>query len=126
MIDWKKLAVEIIGTIIGTLIMAFAISLFLLPNELSTGGFSGIATGLNHIFNFPVGVTILCLNIPLFLIARSKLGREFFFKSMIGTVSLSGFIEIFDKYTAVTQDKMLASIYGRNFSRNWDSHYSKV
>ena len=40
----KKNIIEIIETIIGALIMAIATSLFLLPNKLSSGGFSGIAT----------------------------------------------------------------------------------
>lgn len=35
---------EIIGTIIGAGIMAFGVSSFLLPNQLSSGGVSGIAT----------------------------------------------------------------------------------
>ena len=47
---------EIIGTILGSGIMAIGVSLFLLPNQLSTGGFSGIATIAYYIFNIPLGV----------------------------------------------------------------------
>ena len=39
------------GTVIGAMIMAFGTSLFLLPNQLSTGGFSGIATITYYLFN---------------------------------------------------------------------------
>ena len=54
----------------------------------------------------------MALNIPLFILAGYRLGKEFFAKSLIGTVSLSVFIDIFDKYPAITNDRFLACIYG--------------
>lgn len=103
---------EILGTILGAIIMAIGISLFLLPNQLSSGGVSGIATIAYYIFNFPMGIVIATINIPLFLWAFFKLGKEFVLKSIIGTFSLSVFIDIFDKLKPLTQDKFLACIYG--------------
>lgn len=50
----KKIGIEIFITLIGSLIMAAGISFFLLPNQLSTGGFSGIATILYYLFEVPV------------------------------------------------------------------------
>ena len=93
--ETKQFFIEIIGTIIGALIMASAVSFFLLPNELSSGGFSGIATILYYKFKIPMGVTIASLNIPLFLMAGYKIGKQFFVKSVIGTISLSIFIDFF-------------------------------
>ena len=40
----KKILIEIIGTIVGSFIMAVGVALFLLPNQLSSGGIAGIAT----------------------------------------------------------------------------------
>ena len=54
----------------------------------------------------------MALNVPLFLLAGYRLGKEFFIKSLIGTVSLSIFIDILDKYQPVTTDRFLACIYG--------------
>ncbi len=108
----KKFLIECIGTIAGAFIMALSISLFLLPNELSSGGFSGIATILYYTLNIPMGTTILCLNIPLFLLSGFKIGKDFFAKTIIGTVSLSLFIDLLDKFNMVTGDKALACIYG--------------
>ena len=108
----KKAIIEGAGTILGSIIMAFGIASFLLPNQLSSGGFSGIATIAYYFMNIPVGIMNLALNIPLFIFAWYKLGKEFFIKAILGTVSLSIFIEIFDKYPAVTQDRFLACIYG--------------
>ena len=108
----KKFIYEVIETLVGSFIMAAAVSLFLLPNELSSGGFSGIATILYYLFKFPVGTTIIVLNIPLFILATFKIGKRFLFKSVIGTISLSVFIDILDKLRPLTNDKILACVYG--------------
>lgn len=110
--DFKRTLVEIMGTIIGAMVMAVGTSLFLLPNQLSSGGFSGIATITYYFFNIPMGTTILLLNIPLFLFSIYKLGKSFFVKSIIGTVTLSIFIDILDKLEPLTTDRFLACIYG--------------
>lgn len=114
-IEWKKIkkiSIEIIETIIGAFIMAIATSLFLLPNQLSSGGFAGIATILYYFLKIPMGTTILAFNIPLFLFATYKLGKSFVIKSVIGTTTFSIAIDILDKLTPLTQDRFLACIYG--------------
>lgn len=108
----KTFLIEVLGTILGSFIMAFAVSFFLLPNELSSGGFSGIATIFYYKLKIPMGVTIASLNIPLFLIGGYKIGKTFLFKSVIGTLSLSIFIDILAIIKPLTNDKMLAAIYG--------------
>ena len=108
----KKIIIEFLGTIVGSAVMAFGVSSFLLPNQLSSGGFSGVATMTYYLLNIPMGLMIMILNVPLFILAGYKIGREFFIKSLIGTVSLSVFIDIFDRYPAVTTDRFLACIYG--------------
>lgn len=114
-IEWKNvkiISIEIIETIVGAFIMAVATSLFLLPNQLSSGGFAGIATILYYFLKIPMGISILAFNIPLFLFAGYKLGKRFFIKSIIGTITFSLSIDILDKLTPLTQDRFLACIYG--------------
>lgn len=108
----KRMAIEMIGTIIGSLVMAIGVSQFLLPNQLSSGGVAGIATIIYYLLNIPMGTTILLINIPLFLVSFYKIGKSFFIKSIVGTVSLSVFIDIFDKLSPLTHDRFLACIYG--------------
>ena len=108
----KHIVIEILGTVIGAAIMAFGVSSFLLPNKLSSGGVSGITTITYYLFNIPMGIMIILINLPLFIFAWYRIGKEFLVKSLIGTVSLSLFIDILDKYPPITTDKFLASIYG--------------
>ena len=108
----KRIIIEILGTILGSFVMAFGISLFLLPNQLSSGGLAGIATITYYLLNIPMGTAILILNIPLFIVAIYKVGKSFFIKSLIGTFSLSFFIDLLDKLKPLTSDRFLACIYG--------------
>lgn len=115
----KRLKIKIITKIkvyfiltIGTLLMAAGVSLFLLPNELSTGGFAGIATILYYLFKLPVGATMLILNIPLLILAYFKVGKKLLIRSIYGTITLSIFVDLFDKIMPLTHDKFLGCIYG--------------
>lgn len=92
--------------------MGAGVSLFLFPNQLSSGGFTGVAILINHILKFPVGTTILILNIPLFILAFLKLGKVYVAKSILGTVLLSFSIDAFAKIKQLTGDRFLACIYG--------------
>lgn len=108
----KTIAIEMLETMVGAFIMAIATSLFLLPNQLSSGGVAGIATILYYFLKIPMGTTILIFNIPLFLFAAYKLGKGFIFKSIMGTATFSLAIDMLDKLTPLTQDRFLACIYG--------------
>ena len=110
--DIKKIIIEFLGTVLGAFVMAIGVSLFLLPNQLSSGGVSGIATITYYLFNIPMGTMILIINVPLFLFAFFKIGKSFFIKSLIGTFTLSLFIDMLDKLKPITQDRFLACIYG--------------
>lgn len=108
----QQYSIEIMETIVGTLIMAIGIALFLLPNQLSSGGFTGISTITYYLFKFPLGTTIFILNIPLFIFAFLKIGKLFFSKAVVGTIALSMFIDIFEGFEPLTNDRFLACIYG--------------
>ena len=108
----KYLLVQFIQIIIGTALVAISTSLFLLPNQLSSGGFSGIATIVYYLLKIPLGTTVLVLNIPLFIMSLIKNGKSFFLNAITGTVGLSFFLNIFEKLKPITTDRFLACIYG--------------
>ena len=111
----KRAWIEIIQIVCGTAIMAVGTSLFLLPNKLSAGGFSGISTILYYLFNFPMGTTTFLLNIPLFIFAFFKNGKLFFVRSVVGTFMLSFFLNLYSKFEPLTDDRLLACVYGGIF-----------
>lgn len=108
----KKILKEWLYIIIGCFFMAAGTSLLLLPNQLSSGGVAGIATIIYYLFKVPLGTVMLILNIPLFILAFIKTGKEVTIKGIIGTVLLSFFIDLLENIEPITNDRLLACIYG--------------
>ena len=72
----------------GTAIYAFGLHYFVLPNTLMEGGVTGIGLLLYYIFDWPLSVTTLLLNVPLFLAGWKKLGWRAMALTLYGTVCL--------------------------------------
>ena len=108
----KRILKESTYIIIGCFFMAAGTSLFLLPNQLSSGGFAGIATITYYLFNIPLGTFMLILNIPLFILTIIKVGKGVAIKGIVGTILLSLFIDLLEKFDPLTEDRFLACIYG--------------
>ena len=104
--------IQAIQIIVGTAIIAISTNLFLLPNQLSSGGFSGLATITYYLLKIPLGTTVIALNIPLFILSFIKNGKSFFLKALTGTVLLSIFLNYFDNIKPLTTDRFLACISG--------------
>ena len=97
--------------VLGSLLTALSFNFFFIPNEIAPGGLSGLASVFYFLFDFPVGVTTLILNIPLFLTGIRQLGGIFGVRTLLATILLSVFIDLV-KVPALTNDSLLASIYG--------------
>jgi len=81
---------------LGTFITAIGIALFIAPNKIAAGGVSGISIILHYLFHFPIGLTMLIINIFLFILAFILLGSEFGIKSIYATIMLSVFVDLLD------------------------------
>ena len=66
--------------LLGLYLLVLEWQVFLLPNKLSSGGFTGIATIFYYFLKFDVGKTVIILNIPFFIWAFMKLGKKVFCK----------------------------------------------
>ena len=108
----KDVILSLAGLVVGSFIMACSTAFFLLPNKLSTGGFSGLSTIAYYLFHVPVGTAMMILNLPLFIISFFRIGKNFVIKSVLGTILLSVFINILDEFPAVTNDRFLACVFG--------------
>lgn len=108
----KNFFITSTGLVVGSFIMACSTAFFLLPNKLSTGGFSGLSTIAYYFFHIPLGTAMFVLNMPLFFVAFFRVGKKFVLKSVIGTFLLSIFIDFLERFPAITTDKFLACIYG--------------
>ena len=97
--------------VVGCVLGALAFPMFLIPNAIAPGGLTGIATIFNHLFQTPVGLVSLALNVPLFILGYRSMGKIFAFRSLIATILFSLFIDILPA-APVTRDPLLGSIFG--------------
>lgn len=109
----RKLITSYIWITVGSVFIALALDIFLVPNKIAAGGVSGLATILFHIFRLPVGWVLITLNIPLFLLSFRELGVRVFIRSVYGAMVTAVFVELLKTYVPVmTSDVLLAAIYG--------------
>lgn len=103
----------IVATVLGSAIFALGFALFLGPNDMNAGGISGLAqiavelTGMGT-----VGGLSIIINLPLFILGGLKIGRRFFFGSMIGMVLSSVLIDAFAVIAIPTPEPLIAVLYG--------------
>ena len=97
----------------GAFIYAIAFQFFLFPNEIVAGGVTGIAMIINAVTHWPVGVMVIVMNVPLFLISWRHFGLEFMLASLLGMGLSSVLVDLFSLSGVVlTEDPMLAAIIG--------------
>ena len=97
--------------LVGLIFCALGFNLFLIPNNIAAGGFTGIAQLINSVTGFPVGTVALALNVPLFLVSMKSLGLRFGVRSLIATI---GFSLLLDNLhvPVITHDLWLSTVYG--------------
>ncbi len=103
---------SILMTVLGTAMTGFGIAVFLTPNKIVGGGVSGISTILYHTFGAPIGVSSFLINLLFLLISVWVLGRDFVIKTLVGVALLSGFMEIFSFLPSLTDNLVLATVFG--------------
>lgn len=108
--NWLR---QYLGIALGSVVTAVGLNMFLIPNKVAAGGVSGLATVLHYVVGYPVGATMLALNIPLFLLSLKVLGTRFGINTLYGAAILSIAIDGTAPFTPVlTQDLLLSSLYG--------------
>ncbi|MGL1891071.1 MAG: YitT family protein [Spirochaetaceae bacterium] len=107
-----------ISIVIGGLIYALGFNLFLIPNDFLSGGVGGIAQILNHLFGINTSISIIMINIPIFIIGYMHLDKHFIISSLVGMLSFSFFIELTSSLAGIiyVPHEILAAIYGGLFT----------
>ncbi len=88
--------VQVILILSGAMIVALSLNIFVVPYKIAPGGITGLATIIFHISGkkFPLGIIMLMLNLPLFILVLRLEGKVFILKTLFATVSLSIFTDI--------------------------------
>ena len=104
---------NIIGILIGNTIYALGVTMFILPNDLITGGTTGMAIFLNSTFNIPITIFVSVFNISMFLLGWKILGKKFALTTLISSFYypfILGILENIFKNEMMSNDTLLCVI----------------
>lgn len=110
----SKLAIvkSVIGIIIGAAVAAIGLEAFLVPNSLTDGGVVGISIIASEVFNMPLGVFLVIVNIPFIYLGYKKLGKLFAMSSAFGITILAMLTTVLHHDYIATTDPLLAAVFG--------------
>lgn len=112
----KEIVTDLIYYIIGCAVYSAAVTSLITPNEISPGGFTGIAAALNYLSGFSTGLLLLIINVPVIVLGIVRLGGIFIVKTAVATGVLSLCLELSERFVPqFTVDRILASIFGGIF-----------
>ena len=96
----------------GLILATLGYRLYLIPNNVAPGGFTGIGQIVNHLVPaVGVGLVNLLLNVPLFLVSLRSMGLGFGLRSLLSSVALSLMLDYLP-VPAMTDDVLLSAVFG--------------
>ncbi|MFJ7981459.1 YitT family protein [Lysinibacillus xylanilyticus] len=110
--DVRESIMEYVYVVVGAAIIAIGFNVFLLPNQVASGGVSGISTILHGSFGWNPGFVQYAFNIPLFIAGVLLLGKKFGIKSFIGTVTLPLIVLLTNSWGPWTDNPLLGALFG--------------
>lgn len=109
----SQTVVNIIKTAMGCALFGLGFNYFLEPNGLNAGGISGLSMVIVHVLQLgSIGLFTALINLPLFAIAGVKIGKKFFFGSLIGMILSSSFIDLFALLPHPETEPLIGALYG--------------
>ncbi|MGE5328795.1 MAG: YitT family protein [Deltaproteobacteria bacterium] len=101
--------------ILGALLAAIGLELFLIPNNIIDGGIIGISIIFSYLSKIPLGFFIFLLNLPFLFIGYKQIGKTFALMTLLGVAALSVFTYFLRFQSSVTQDLLLSTAFGGIF-----------
>jgi len=115
----RNFFVEQLFCLLGCILNAAAVKIFILPNLIAQNGITGIAALVSRFSGglVPLGMANLALNIPLVILALIFLGWKFVSKSLVAVLEFSIIVDLMGSYMpyTYTDDRLLAAVFAGVF-----------
>lgn len=98
--------------LIGSILAAVGLEIFLIPNKIIDGGIVGISIISSYLSHLPLSLFIMVLNIPFLFLGYKQIGKTFVFTSLFSITSLSFWVQVFHPIPGLTNDILLATVFG--------------
>ena len=106
---WENL----LKIIVGNMILAFSVNMFILPFEFIAYGTTGLSLIANHYFNLPFNAVVTSINVIMFIVGLLFLGKRFALTTLLSTMIYPVFLEMTSNVSEIfvlTSDPLVAAI----------------
>lgn len=110
--NMNKTTLDCFKIIVGATLVALSYNIFLLPAKLAAGGISGISTILFEMYGTSPAFTQFLINIPIFIIGWIAMGKDFSWKTLLGTFWVPFIIFLSADIPYTITNPLLGAIYG--------------
>ena len=110
--DYISLPKRLLFIFCGALLVALALQLFLMKNNVIDGGIVGVSIILSHMTSIEVGFFLLLLNTPFFFFGYSYLGKRFILLSLFAILILSFCTHLLEPLSSLTQNPLIVIFLG--------------
>ena len=104
--------IEYLILTLGSILAAFALEQFLIPNTVLDGGITGISIIIYKLTNIPLGLLVVLINIPFIYIGYRNLGKRFLFRTIYAMLTFSLFLSYLELFDPFTEEMLLATVFG--------------
>ncbi|MDQ0416940.1 uncharacterized membrane-anchored protein YitT (DUF2179 family) [Croceifilum oryzae] len=108
----RHLLKRVLVILLGAMLAAVGLEIFLLPNQVIDGGIVGISMILSYLTGLKLGILLFILNLPFFFLGYKQIGKTFAFSTMFGVAVMSIGTYSLHSLPPLTHDPLLASIFG--------------
>lgn len=112
----RDLILDLVCDLVGGCFYAVGIYTFAKTANFAPGGLSGLALIINYLWNLPIGITTLILNIPFILFSYKVVGKKFLLKSLKTMVFCTIFVDlVFPHFSPYSGNPLLAALFSGVF-----------
>lgn len=103
---------RVLFMILGSILAAMGLEIFLIPNNIIDGGITGISIMASYLTSVQLGVFIFIFNLPFVIIGYRHIGKTFALSTIFSVICFSIGVTLLHPVPGVTQDTLLATIFG--------------
>jgi uncharacterized membrane-anchored protein YitT (DUF2179 family) len=103
---------RVIFMIIGSILVAVGLEIFLIPNNIIDGGMTGISIMASYLTKIQLGVFIFVFNLPFVIVGYRQIGKTFAISTIFSVICLSIGVTLLHPVAGITKDVLLATIFG--------------
>lgn len=108
----RKIFMRTLAIMIGAVLVAVGLEIFLVPNNIIDGGVTGLSIMMSHLTGLKLGLFLFILNLPFLIIGYKQIGKTFAISTLFGVAVMSVGTALLHDVPSLTEDLLLSAVFG--------------